>query len=88
MKYSFAFRTKFLKEYDTVIFSGNCIEAIRNIRSDTKIIFYCHTPPRYLFDQEKDYKKKIPLLLRPIYSIVILLMRHAWICNVQKIIAH
>jgi hypothetical protein len=30
LKFAFLFKTKFLKEYDTVIFSGDSISAVRN----------------------------------------------------------
>ncbi|MFA7653534.1 MAG: glycosyltransferase [Candidatus Magasanikbacteria bacterium] len=51
---SFLFKTKFLKNYDTVIYSGDClIAALR--ATNAKNIAYMHTPPRHLFDcyQEK-----------------------------------
>ena len=64
LKFSFIFNTKFLKNYDIVIFSWDSISAVRNCRKKTKKIYYCHTPPRYLYDLKKDYFKKVPYLFR------------------------
>ena len=55
LKYSFVFRTGFLREYNTVIFSGDSISGVKNCRKDTKKIYYCHTPPRYLYDLNELY---------------------------------
>ncbi len=70
LKFAFLFKTKFLQNYDTVIFSWDCISAVRNCRKDTKKIYYCHTPPRYLYDLRSIYLKKVPVLLRPIFNLV------------------
>lgn len=69
LKWAFLFRTKFLVEYDNVIFSGDCISAVRNCNSKSKKIFYCHTPPRYLYDLHDLYLQKVPLLMKPIFKI-------------------
>jgi glycosyltransferase involved in cell wall biosynthesis len=54
----FYFKTKFIKDYDVVIFSGNnCLSAAHNVRLDVKKIFYCHTPVRHAYDL-KDYYLK------------------------------
>ena len=60
LRYRFVHQTQFLIEYDTVIFSGNCLEAVRNCRADAKKIYYCHTPPRYIFDLRDSYLAKLP----------------------------
>ena len=48
---SFLFKTKFIKNYDTIIYSGDCLVALLRTRG-TKIknIAYMHTPPRHLYD--------------------------------------
>lgn len=70
LKWAFLTKTKFLKEYDTVIFSGDCISAVRNCNKNTKKVFYCHTPPRYLYDLKHIYLGKLPFYMRPIFHIV------------------
>ncbi|HOZ36374.1 MAG TPA: glycosyltransferase [bacterium] len=54
----FYFKTKFIKDYDLVIFSGNnCLSAAHNVRVGVRKIFYCHTPVRHAYDL-KDYYLK------------------------------
>lgn len=67
LKLAILFQTKILKNYDTVIFSWDWIWAIRNCREDAKKIYYCHTPPRYLYDQKEVYYSKVPTILKPAY---------------------
>lgn len=69
LKRWFLFKTKFLKEYETVIFSWDSISAVRNCKPWTKKIYYCHTPPRYLYDLHELYLKKVPFYLKPAFKI-------------------
>ncbi|MDD2486763.1 MAG: glycosyltransferase [Candidatus Gracilibacteria bacterium] len=69
LKLAILFQTQILKDYDIVIFSGDGIGAIRNCRKDAKKIYYCHTPPRYLYDQKEVYYSKVPTILRIPYRI-------------------
>ena len=55
LKWRFARHADVLSGYDTVIFSGNCLDALHHVRSDAQKIYYCHTPPRYLFDFRDAY---------------------------------
>lgn len=68
LKWAFLFNTSFLKEYDNIIFSWDCISAQRNCRRDAKKIYYCHTPPRYIYDLHELYLKKVPFLLKPAFK--------------------
>ena len=69
LKFSFRFRTRFLRGYDIVVFSGDCLAATHGIRRDARAFFYCHTPPRYLFDQRALYLAKVRPRMRPIFSL-------------------
>lgn len=69
LKYAFLFNTKFLDKYNTVIFSWDSISAVRNCSKNVKKIYYCHTPPRYLYDLKSIYYNKIPFLLKPIFLL-------------------
>jgi hypothetical protein len=60
LKYAIIYKTRILKDYDIVIFSGDALGAIKNCRKDAEIFYYCHTPPRYLFDQKAEYLAKVP----------------------------
>lgn len=71
LRYRFVHQTAFLKEYDVVIFSGNCLEAVSNCRPDAQKIYYCHTPPRYIFDLRDDYLKRIPRWLHPLANLIL-----------------
>lgn len=84
LKIAFLFKTKFLEDYDTVIFSGDCISAVRNCKTGTKKIYYCHTPPRYLYDLRAIYLKKVPLLLRPIFNIVSYVFKKSYERDISK----
>lgn len=85
LKWSFIFHTKFLKQYDTVIFSWDCISAIRNCRKDTKKIYYCHTPPRYIYDLHHLYLKKVPFYLRPLFRFGCFVFRYLYERDLSKI---
>lgn len=51
---AFEYGTQFLKGYETLIFSGSVAPlAIKHSRAE-KNIYYCHTPPRFIYDL-KDY---------------------------------
>jgi len=69
LKWNFLFSTGFIKEYDTVLFSGDSISAVRNCKKETKKIYYCHTPPRYIYDLHNLYLKKVRWYLRPLFKM-------------------
>ena len=75
LKWRFMRAAKMLREYDIVIFSGNCLDALRHVRPDAQKIYYCHTPPRYLFDFRDAYLARIPFFVRPIFRYIF--SRHA-----------
>jgi len=54
----FYFKTKFIHDYDLLIFSGNnCLSAAHNVKKGVKKIFYCHTPVRHAYDLKNYYLK-------------------------------
>ncbi len=70
LKWAFSMNAKKLKEqYDTVILSGDCISAIDHFKGKN-VLYYCHTIPRYLFDQQEAYEKKVPKLMLYTYKIL------------------
>lgn len=70
LKNRFRKATKLLKNYETIILSGNCLDVLRNFskKPNQNIFYYCHTPPRYLFDFREMYLQKIPKIFRPMIS--------------------
>ncbi len=69
LKWRFFWNARILSEYDTVIFSGDCLGASRHVHTNAKKIYYCHTPPRYLYDFRTRYLATLPFFLRPIFVI-------------------
>ena len=84
LKYQFFFRTKFLKNYNVVIFSGDSLSAVRNCSKNTLKIYYCHTPPRYIYDLHELYKKKVKWYLLPFFTLWCTIFRFLY----EKDIAH
>jgi glycosyltransferase involved in cell wall biosynthesis len=55
----FYFFYKFeFKSYDKVYLSGHFSLLLLRPNLQSKIIYICHSPPRFLTDQEKEYKKR------------------------------
>lgn len=84
LKFAFLFKTKFLKEYDNVIFSWDSISAVRNCPKTTKKIYYCHTPPRYLYDLHELYLKKVPFILKPIFKLFCFVFKKMYEADIKK----
>lgn len=62
---AFENKTEFLKSYDSLIFSGSVAPlAIKNSRA-TNNIYYCHTPPRFLYDLREFYLDAATLTQKP-----------------------
>ena len=78
----FRFGTRFLKDYDVVIFSGNSLSAVNNVKG-LKIL-YCHTPPRYAYDQLDNYAKRFPAFMRPAFKIGVSIIQNSFKKNLQK----
>jgi glycosyltransferase involved in cell wall biosynthesis len=71
LRWRFLHRTEFLAEYDTVILSGNCLEAAEKLPRKIRKIYYCHTPPRYIFDLRAQYLARIPRFLHSIANMIL-----------------
>ena len=77
-QFLFYFKSKFIKNYDLIIFSGNnCLSAAHNAGKGIKKIFYCHTPVRHAYDLKRYYlenkiwwKRIILFLVIPISKII------------------
>ena len=63
---SFIFKTRFLKEYDIVIHSGDTLIAWLRARKQINIA-YMHTPPRHLFDCYKERLKEYGIIKKMIF---------------------
>ena len=62
---AFEHKTRFLKDYETLIFSGSVAPlAVKHSRA-RKNIYYCHTPPRFVYDLRDYYLDAATRLQRP-----------------------
>lgn len=84
LKWAFLFKTNFLREYSTVIFSWDCISAVRNCTKLQKKIYYCHTPPRYIYDLNDLYLKKINFLFRPFFKVWFFVFKTLYERDIKK----
>lgn len=84
LKFAFLFKTGFLKKYDTVIFSWDSISAVRNCNKNQKKIYYCHTPPRYIYDLHDLYLKKVPYFLKTAFKIFSFVFKKMYERDVKK----
>ncbi len=63
---AFAQQTGFLQNYETVVYSGFYTPlAILNHRFGRNL-YYCHTPPRFIYDQRQFYLDQVLPVLRPL----------------------
>lgn len=85
LKWAFSVNTKHLAEkYDTIILSGDCLSAIEHFKGK-KILYYCHTIPRYLFDQREEYEKKVPKIMLYVYQFMTARFKKAYLRDLSKI---
>lgn len=84
LKWAFLFKTRFLREYDTIIFSWDSISAVRNCTKNQKKIYYCHTPPRYLYDLHDLYLEKVPKYLKWIFKLACTIFRAMYERDILK----
>jgi glycosyltransferase involved in cell wall biosynthesis len=65
---AFTSQTTFLNQYQQVIYSGFYTPlAIQNHQQGQNIL-YCHTPPRFVYDQKAFYLQQVALPLRPLLN--------------------
>ncbi len=91
MLIAFRHQTDYLSGYETVIYSGSYAPVAVWNHLDGKNIYYCHTPPRFVYDLKDYYLKQIPYWQRPILHALIEYVRpryeHA-IAKMDKLIAN
>lgn len=85
LKWAFSVNTRQLAEkYDTIVLSGDCLSAIEHFQGK-KILYYCHTIPRYLFDQREEYEKKVPKIMLYVYQFMTARFKKAYLRDLSKI---
>lgn len=63
---AFRRKTDFLASYDAVVYSGSYAPLASCNSKKGRNIYYCHTPPRFLYDQHDFFLSLIPGWQRPI----------------------
>lgn len=63
---AFLLKTSFLKNYDVIVYSGDCIIAQLRARQAINIA-YMHTPPRHLYDRYEERLRQYPLWKKIIF---------------------
>jgi len=84
LKFAFLFNTNFLKEYDNIIFSWDSISAVRNCKTSSKKVYYCHTPPRYIYDLHELYLEKVPFIIKPAFKVFCFFFKKMYESDVKK----
>lgn len=84
LKWRFFAKAWKLRKYDIVIFSGDCLGAMKHVKRRAKKIYYCHTPPRYLYDLRERYLRKMPWYSRPIFSLAFSFFSSLYKRNLEK----
>ncbi len=84
LKWRFFWNARILREYDIVIFSGDCLGALRHVRNDAKKVYYCHTPPRYLYDMREKYLAGLFFLVRPIFHLAFIFFAFVYEKNLRR----
>jgi glycosyltransferase involved in cell wall biosynthesis len=85
LKWAFTVNTRKLADgYDTIILSGDCLSAVHNFKGKN-ILYYCHTIPRYLFDQKEEYERKIPKIMLYTYQFMTSRFKRAYIRDLSLI---
>jgi len=62
---------KLNKSYQNVIFSGVAAPLANRHFSDANKLFYCHTPPRFVYDKKDHYLQSLPFWQRPALKALI-----------------
>jgi glycosyltransferase involved in cell wall biosynthesis len=65
------FRRLDLRHYRVGVFSGSAAPFALLGRPPPLSLIYCHTPPRYVFDQREYFQRSIPRPLRPFVNLVL-----------------
>ncbi len=61
--------TAFLSKYSTAVYSGFYAPLAAANHLNGRNIYYCHTPPRFLYDQRDFYFSLIPSWQRPVLNL-------------------
>lgn len=81
--YHFSFRTHFITQYDAVIYSGAYAPLASKAKKALKI-YYCHTPPRSLYDQYRFHVMKRNMFMRAFFILYSVIYRSIYEHNISR----
>lgn len=88
---AFEHKTQFLKDYETLIFSGSVAPLAIKHSQAKRNIHYCHTPPRFVYDLRDYYLDAATRLQRPALKALIAYLQPRYedaIAKMDKIFAN
>lgn len=80
----FVWNTRFLASAESVIYSGIYAPFAVANQKRGKRCYYCHTPPRYMYDWRSRYMAQTPAFARPALSITIDLLRKRYESSLRQ----
>ena len=63
--FAFTWFTGFLEDAEAVVYSGLYAPLAVHHQKRGRRVYYCHTPPRYVYDWKERYLQRLPGFLRP-----------------------
>jgi glycosyltransferase involved in cell wall biosynthesis len=81
---AFSNKTRFLKDYDWVLYGGNySVSAVQNHISGRNI-HYCHTIPRFCYDLRDYYLNRCPYWQRPLLKLLMSYVQAHYVKAIDK----
>ncbi|GAB6040559.1 glycosyltransferase [Endothiovibrio diazotrophicus] len=77
-------RTQFLDNYDTAIYSGVVTPLAVENHPRGRNLHYCHTPPRFIYDQRDYFMAQTPAWQRPVLHALIAYLRPRYEAAIAK----
>ncbi len=84
LMHAFRFRTGFIRAYDVAIYSGILAPLAVHQRPGRRNILYCHTPPRFAYDQYRFDMQQLPRWKRPFMAAYVPLLRRLYAAAVAR----
>lgn len=81
---NFRYRSQFLKNAEVVCYSGFYSPFAVNNQLQGHRIYYCHTPPRFIYDLREEYIDRIPLYTRPFWHILLNYLKNEYEKSISK----
>ncbi len=77
-------QSAFLQDYDWAVFSGVLAPVAVRHRRGRRNLYYCHTPPRFVYDLRAYYQQQFALPLRPALAVLAAYVKHQYEASVSQ----